>query len=121
MRATLEQRIARYDREINRLKEHERDLRKRKAASERAARNHRLIEAAATIEAEARRLGIDGFEIDAKAAGRMARFWFAHHDPSQDDDAGTGKDEKETDADARRTDAETRENDSTESRAAPGR
>ena len=116
MRATLEQRIARYDKQINRERERLRELRRQKNSTERAARNHRLIEAAATIEAEARRLGIDGFEIDAKAAGRMARFWFAHHDPSQNDDAGTEKDEKATDADARRTDAETRENDSTESR-----
>ena len=93
MRATLEQRIARYDREINRLKEYERDLRKQKAASARAARNHRLIEAAATIEAEARKHGAAEFEIDAESAGRMARFWFEHHGSSKNIGAEIGRPE----------------------------
>lgn len=77
MALTAEQKVARDTQRINRLREELRSLKRRKSSSERAARNHRLIEAAATIEAEARNFGIEDFEINAELAGQMARLWFS--------------------------------------------
>lgn len=80
MALTAEQKVARDTQRINRLREELRSLKRRKSSSERAARNHRLIEAAAVIEAEAKRYGIADFEIDSNKASEIAQFWFHEHE-----------------------------------------
>ena len=77
MALTLEQRIARTTEKINRNAAEIRRLESQKASAKRAERNHRLIEAAATVEAVVRQSGMAGFEIDNETASEMARLWLA--------------------------------------------
>lgn len=80
MALTTEQKIAREQEKLNKARSELRRLRKQAEAETRAQRNHRLIEAAATCEAEAKSYGLEGWEIDARTAGMLARFWFEGHE-----------------------------------------
>ncbi len=80
MAITLEQRHARMDEDLARVKGRIASLHKQASAIERRERSHRLIVAASTIEAEAKKHGLAGFEVDEELAGKMARFWFEEHD-----------------------------------------
>lgn len=76
MALTPEQRNARLTERINRNREEIKRLERQKAQTKRAERNHRLIVSAAAIEAEARRRGMEGFEIVEEKATEMARVYF---------------------------------------------
>lgn len=76
MALTPEQRTARLTERINSNREEIKRLERQRAQTKRAERNHRLIVSAAAIEAEARRRGMDGFEIDEEKATEMARVYF---------------------------------------------
>lgn len=72
MALTPEQRAARLTERINRNRAEQ----KRLAKLKRSERNHRLIVAAATIEAVARERGYEQFEIDERWARKIAETYF---------------------------------------------
>ena len=72
MALTPEQRAARLTERINRNRAEQ----KRLAKLKRSERNHRLIVAAATIEAVARERGYEQFEIDERRARKIAETYF---------------------------------------------
>lgn len=72
MALTPEQRAARLTERINRNRAEQ----KRLAKLKRSERNHRLIVAAATIEAVARERGCEQFEIDERRARKIAETYF---------------------------------------------
>lgn len=72
MALTPEQRTARLTERINRNRAEQ----KRLAKLKRSERNHRLIVAAATIEAVARERGYEQFEIDERRARKIAETYF---------------------------------------------
>lgn len=72
MALTPEQKNARLTEQINRNRAEQ----KRLVKSKRSERNHRLIVAAATIEAVASERGYERFEIDEKWARKMAEAYF---------------------------------------------
>lgn len=72
MSLTPEQKNARLTERINRNRAEQ----KRLAKLKRSERNHRLIVAAATIEAVARERGYEQFEIDERRARKIAETYF---------------------------------------------